>query len=163
MQYIVNFRAHQRFLQLAVVGVFLLHINACSIPVCCAPTPAQDPMGMVLQADDIDSPVLLSLLKQADDFISQQQWDRATTVLERAQRINNRQAEVWSRLAWISLQQNKVQQAIERARRANSYAVNNHELLAANWQLIADAYTALNQPQKALRAEQKSRQYGGVY
>ena len=103
--------------------------------------------------------MLESLLKQADIFIQQQQWDRATVVLERAQRINNQQAEVWSRLAWISLQQHKAQQAIERARRANLYAIHNNKLLAANWQLITDAYTVLKQMDKAAQARQTSQQY----
>jgi len=111
------------------------------------------------QAENIHSPVLVSLLKQADIFIKQQQWDRATVVLERAQRINNRQTGVWSRLAWISLQQHNAPQAIERARRANLYAANHHPLLAANWQLIAEAYAALKQPKRAAQAKQKSQQY----
>jgi len=158
MPYTVDLRAHQRFLQLIFLGAFLMLLNACSVPLCCAPEP-QDSMGLLQQADNIQSPVLRSLLKQADDFIEQQQWDRATSVLERAQRINNRQAEVWSRLAWLSLQQNKTQQAIEHARRANSYAAQNHKLLSANWQIIAEAYTVLNQTQKAAQAQQKSLQY----
>jgi len=143
--------------------VLLLQINACSMPVCCAPEP-QDSMGLMRQSENIDSPVLLSLLKQADVFIKRQQWDKASVVLERAQRINNRQAAVWSRLAWVSMQQGKAQQAIERARRANTYALHNKKLLAANWRLIAAAYGLLKQRDKAALAKQKSQQYAeGMY
>ncbi len=158
MQHTVYFRAFKKSVQIMACALLLSQLGGCSMPVCCAP-PALDPLEQLNRADRIDSPVMGTLLQQADARIGQQQWSQAASILERALRINSRQGEVWSRLALVSLQQGRFKQAIERARRSSSYAGDNTALLAANWQLMAQAYEQLGQEEKAQQARQKSQQY----
>ena len=159
MQHTVYFRAFKKSVQIMACALLLSQLSGCSMPVCCGPPPASDPLEQLNRADRIDSPVMATLLQQADERIGQKQWSQAASILERALRINSRQGEAWSRLALVSLQQGRFKQAIERARRSSSYAGDNTALLGANWQLMAQAYEQLGQGEKAQQARQKSQQY----
>ena len=104
------------------------------------------------------SPAIASLLQKADQSIEKQQWQQAIASLERALRINGKQAEVWTRLAVVYLGQYNPQQSIHMAKRSNSYSRNNQSLQAYNWLLISRAYTLMQNQHLADEASQKSRQ-----
>jgi len=104
------------------------------------------------------SPAITSLLQKADQSIEKQQWQQAISSLERALRINGKQAEVWTRLAVVYLGQYNPQQSIHMARRSNSYSRNNKSLQAYNWLLISRAYTLMQREDLANDASQKSQQ-----
>jgi tetratricopeptide (TPR) repeat protein len=97
-----------------------------------------------LQAIDGRLPAAIKIIiAQADAHINAKQWPKAIAVLERALRINPRQAETWSRMAWVYLFKNEFEQAIHMAKRANGYALQNPKLQAYNQRLIASAYLNL--------------------
>ena len=104
------------------------------------------------------SPAIASLLQKADQSIEKQQWQQAIASLERALRINGKQAEVWTRLAVVYLGQYNPQQSIHMAKRSNSYSRNNQSLQAYNWLLISRAYTLMQNQYLADEASQKSLQ-----
>ena len=66
------------------------------------------------------SPAVNALIGQADTLITQQRLDDAEVVLNRALRIDNRSASVWSRLAWICLESGCVDRARDYVTRSNS-------------------------------------------
>ncbi|MDH5766960.1 MAG: hypothetical protein OEZ38_13190, partial [Gammaproteobacteria bacterium] len=93
-----------------------------------------------------------------DQAIDDQQWQQAVVLLERALRINGKQAETWTRLSMVHLGQYNPQQSIHMAKRSNSYARNNTSLQAYNWLLISRAYTLMQRHEQASEAEMKSQQ-----
>lgn len=105
------------------------------------------------------SPAIASLLHKADQAIEEQQWQSAVALLERALRINGKQAEVWTRLSMVHLGQYNPQQSIHMAKRSNSYARDNNSLKAYNWLLISRAYNLMQRPEQAAQAAAKSQQF----
>ena len=104
------------------------------------------------------SPAITSLLQKADESIDKQQWQQAIASLERALRINGKQAEAWTRLAIVYLGQYNPQQSIHMAKRSNSYSRNNQSLQAYNWLLMSRAYTLMQRQDLAEKAIQRSQQ-----
>ncbi|MDH5471237.1 MAG: tetratricopeptide repeat protein [Gammaproteobacteria bacterium] len=104
------------------------------------------------------SPAIASLLLTADQAIEKQQWQQAIASLERALRINGKQAEVWTRLAVVYLGQYNPQQSIHMAKRSNSYARADKSLQAYNWLIMSRAYTLMQNQLMADEAVQKSQQ-----
>ena len=104
--------------------------------------------------------VIIALLGDADDFASKGQSDKAAATIERALRIEPRNALLWHRLAVIRLQQQQWQQAIAMARKSNALAAANTKLKSDNWGVIADAYEHLGNKQKAKEARNKQTSQG---
>ena len=84
-------------------------------------------------------PAVLALYSQAQQARQSQQLPRADALLERALRIEPRNAWVWQALASVHLTMNEVDQAENEARKSNSLARGNPYIAAANWRLIASA------------------------
>jgi len=80
--------------------------------------------------------VIQSLIQQSDQQYLNKDLSGSLATLERAVRINPRYAEVWSRMAQIYLQQGKVEQAKQHAKRSNSVIKNNAQLKAFNDNII---------------------------
>lgn len=133
------FLSAQTFVQL----VRLLTGGAISIVVFACSQPAMhSQMKGALPASVIDQtipPSIKNLVTTAEQQFNNHQTDDAIASLERALRIQPRQASVWSRLAHIYLQTGQPQKAIEYARRSNSYARNDHALQAFNQTIIQQA------------------------
>ena len=133
----------------------------------CAPTteiwdPLQDQSapastGIQRQTDRL-SPAMASLIQQADTKINYEQWPEAIAILERALRINPKQAEAWTRMAVVYLGKLEPEQAMQMAKKSNALAARDTALQAYNWKLIARAYEQMNQPDKARHAAGKSLQ-----
>lgn len=102
------------------------------------------------------SPAISVLIKQADLKIAQRQWSAAISIIERALRINPKQAEIWSRMAIAHLGDNNAEQAIHMAKRSNIYAGKNTQLKSYNWRLMSRAYKILNNLDAAKSAVLKS-------
>lgn len=107
------------------------------------------------------SAAIKPLISAADAHIKNREWSKSITILERALRINKRQAETWARMALAYKGKNEFEQAIQMAKRSNSYASQNTDLKAYNWQLISDAYLKLNKLDKSQAAAIKSQQLQG--
>ena len=138
----------------------------------CAITPSSDNWDPVRPAGEspkvgLDlstsamSAAMAALIDQADQAIEKQQWSQAATTLERALRINPKQAEAWTRMAVVNLGKNNPQQCIHMAKKSNRHAKNNPDLLAYNWLLISRAYQQMGRVEQAEAALTKSNQLQG--
>lgn len=125
------------------------------------PLPSTDPLKQEPVGRDRQSvsPVLRRLLAKAETARAQQNWTQSEAYLERALRIEPKNALVWHRMALVKLQQSKNNQAIQFASKSNTLARGDGGLKRRNWSVIADANTALNRPVKADKARRKSRGY----
>lgn len=101
--------------------------------------------------------VVIALLDEADLLANEGQSEQAAATLERALRIEPRNALLWHRLAVIRLQQQKWQQTIAMARKSNALARGDNLLQSKNWGLMAVAYEKLGDKQKANEARNKQR------
>lgn len=102
-----------------------------------------------------------SLLARADAAAAEGDWQRAGGSVERALRIDPRNPVLWNRLARIRLNEGVPEQAIELARRSNSYARGRPALMAENWRIIAQARRALGDAAGARAAEAEARRLAG--
>jgi hypothetical protein len=84
-------------------------------------------------------PAVVSLVARADDQMQAGDLGAAAASLERALRIDARNARLWSRLAAVRLEQGDFWQAAGLAAKSNSLAGDNPVLQAYNWRLIARA------------------------
>ncbi len=159
MQIYFSFRTYSVPVSLIVVlSVFSL--------VACAPQPEQ-----IRPGEDVESlPVVresvttgrinsavVALIKQADVMINQSRWPDASSLIERAIRIDSYQADSWTRMAIIYLGKENPEQAIQMAKKSNSLAKQNKLLQAWNWSLMSRAYAMMDKPDLAVQAAQTSQ------
>ena len=125
------------------------------------PLPSSDPLKQepIGGTRPSVSPVLRRLLAKAETSRAQQNWTQSEVYLERALRIEPKNALVWHRMALVKLQQSKNNQAIQFASKSNTLARSDGGLKRRNWSVIAEANTALNRPVKADKARRKSQGY----
>jgi predicted Zn-dependent protease len=95
--------------------------------------PAEQPAAELSQG----SGPVVALLDNARSHVDNKDWDKAAASLERALRIEPRNATIWHDLAQIRLQQRDYQQAETLAQKSNSLAGSNRGVQARNWDLIA--------------------------
>lgn len=126
-------------------------------PVVTVPPATQAPPP---RSDSAQQPAVVALLDAADRYDALGQRDQAAASLERALRIQPRDATLWHRLAKIRFEQGQLQQAQTLAARSNALAGNDRRLKAANWHLIADVKTKLGDPEGAARARRNAKQLG---
>ena len=100
-----------------------------------------------------------ALLDSADRHVKNNQLSEAGAALERALRIEPRNAGIWHDLAQIRLHQGEYQQAESLASKSNNLAGGNRSLQARNWRLIAVARKATGNTAGAEEAEARSSQF----
>ena len=83
-----------------------------------------------------------SLLAKAELREQQAQWEGAAALLERALRIEPRNARLWHRLAKVRLQQGRYAMAESLAQKSNALAKDDEELKQRNDELIDAARNA---------------------
>lgn len=164
-----------------VVPVFLL-LGACSSaptrhppPVIDGRTGQQVPVKPGMPVPE-DSPVVVTplpptaapsggavvaLLDQAEDYHAAGDINNEAATIERALRIDARNAGLWHRLAAVRLDQGRPQEAEQLALKSNALAGDNRALQVRNWELVARARWSLNDSDGAQKAEQKARDLGG--
>lgn len=81
----------------------------------------------------------------------------AVATVERALRIEPRNARLWNQLAHLRMDQQKPQLAAELAAKSNILAVADPELKKDNWLLIGHAKRAIGDMEGARTAERKAR------
>ncbi len=99
--------------------------------------------------------VIASLINDAEQYSSQGKTEQAVATIERALRIEPKNALLWHQLAAARMQQQQWQQAIAMARKSNALAGANRRLRSDNWALIAAAYDSLGDKKKAKEARNK--------
>lgn len=83
-------------------------------------------------------------------------FESAVSSLERAIKIQPRNAGLWQRMAELRLGQYKPLLALDLARKSNVLASDNRALKARNWKLIAEAQRLLGKPEAAVKAEEEA-------
>ena len=83
-------------------------------------------------------------------------FESAVSSLERAIKIQPRNAGLWQRIAELRLEQYKPRLALDLARKSNALASGNRALKSRNWKLIAEAQRLLGKPEAALKAEEEA-------
>lgn len=101
------------------------------------------------------SPVVKRLLASADQQTQVGNAEGAANSLERALRIEPRNAVLWNRLADVRFTQGNWQQAIQLAAKSNTLAANDQGLRRQNWYLMASAYDQLGDEQAAQKYRDK--------
>ncbi len=110
------------------------------------------PKGQVM------SPVAQGLLASARQQVETSNWEGAANSLERALRIEPRNAVLWERLANVRYEQRDWRQAIQLAAKSNTLAGTNETLRRQNWYLMANAYDLLGDNEKAQKYRDKLNQ-----
>lgn len=101
------------------------------------------------------SSVVRGLLASADSQQRAGDLDGAANSLERALRIEPRNAHLWSRLAEIRFDQKNWQQSVQLAAKSNTLAGRDSPLRRRNWYLMVNAYDQLGDTQRAEKYRQK--------
>ena len=125
-------------------------------------TPAAPPRAADLPPAEISregNQAVVALLDSADRYVKAGQLDQAGASLERALRIEPRNAGIWHDLAQIRLHQGQYQQVESLASKSNNLASGNNALQARNWKLIAAARKAAGNPSGAQQAEAQASQF----
>jgi len=148
-------------LKVITLLLFAMFLTACTTnstvrnvpPV--ANTPVQRPVPRPLPPQDrvIVSSVVRDLMKKAQNQRQSGDFDGAANSLERALRIEPRNAQIWSRLAGVRYSQESWKKAIQLAAKSNTLAGQNKTLRRENWYLMSNAHKALGN----VDAEQKYR------
>ncbi len=106
-------------------------------------------------------PAVLSLYRQAQDSRKAGRFDAALAQLERALRIEPRNAFVWQSLADVHLQLQHADQAESAAQKSTSLGRGNPFLDAGNWHLIAVARQARGDAAGAKQASARADALSG--
>ena len=99
---------------------------------------------------------VVALLDSAAGHVGNSQLDKAAADLERALRIEPRNAAIWHDLGQIRLHQRQYQQAEAMASKSNSLSPGNRSLQARNWRLISLARRSQGNSTSADAAEAKA-------
>ena len=105
-------------------------------------------------------PAVVTLLQQAEQQANDGDLESAAASLERAIRIDPRNAVLWYHLATVRLTQGEPMQAEQLASKSNSLAPGNYIQQSRNWLLIAQARRQLNNASGAATAERRARELG---
>jgi len=116
------------------------------------------PSGEGIIVDPVPKPVVsgnqavIALLDRARLDTGAGQREAAGASLERALRIEPRNAWLWHELAQLRLAQGQYGQAISLAQKSSSFAGRERRLRALNWRVIGDARIAQGNPSGAEQA-----------
>lgn len=122
-------------------------------PMPAAVAPTNDSVAL---SRDAASPALNALLDEAEKAIADNRLDRAASALERAMRIEPRNASLWHDLGQIRLYQKRYDEAELLATKSNTLAGGNSSLQQRNWQMIARVRRAQGDEIGAREAERQS-------
>lgn len=115
------------------------------------------PPKTVAPAASTESHAVLALLQEADASSASGHLDNSAASLERALRIQPRNALLWQKLAKIRLQQHQPGLAEDLAKKSNLLA-KDKALTGKNWSIIADARREKGDEQGASEADAKAKQ-----
>jgi predicted Zn-dependent protease len=110
-----------------------------------APLPDPDPRPALAREPAPDAApsggtgAVAELMAEADRQLVSGDADGAAASLERALRINARDARLWQRLAVVRLEQGHPVQAEAMAARSNGLIRGDRAMMARNWRIIAEA------------------------
>lgn len=95
---------------------------------------------------------VVALVENAHADLQAGRTANAAAALERALRIEPRNARLWHELARLRLAQGEYEQAEALAKKSSAWAGEDKRLRAANWRVIGEARAHRGDPQGALEA-----------
>lgn len=105
------------------------------------------------------SPPILALASEADQNIQSGRYDAAVVTIERALRIDPRNAVLTYKLASIRLKQEQPKLAEDLAKKAALLAGSDRDIKKRSWLLIAESKRLQNDPEGVEKALQKAMQF----
>jgi len=104
--------------------------------------------GTKKSSRNLESPIIRKMLRQADMAARNRQWSKAENYLERALRVDSKNAIVWQKLAEVKLAQDRPNQAIQFARKSIALASGNSRITKQGWSIVEESNRRLNRPSK---------------
>ncbi|MFZ0470021.1 MAG: tetratricopeptide repeat protein [Thiogranum sp.] len=123
--------------------------------------PPEQTVPVPLPPSSSSGGAVVALLDQAETYHRSGDIDNEAATIERALRIDPKNASLWSRLAAVRLEQGRPGQAEQLALKSNALAGEDTVLQARNWRLVARARWSVNDGSGARAAEKKARDLGG--
>jgi len=124
-----------------------------------APVPAPEPAPSV-RRESVPVPeegkAAATLLASARQNVRTGQFSQAEMTLERALRVEPRNARLWHEMAQVKFEQKDYGQAVQFCIKSNSLAGKDYDLIQQNWLLMEKAYLEQGEPEKARQARIKS-------
>ncbi|MCX5869049.1 MAG: tetratricopeptide repeat protein [Deltaproteobacteria bacterium] len=124
-----------------------------------APVPAPD-SGSSSRRESVPVPeegkAAATLLASARQNVQTGQFSQAEMMLERALRVEPRNARLWHEMAQVKYGQKDYGQVVQFCIKSNSLAGKDYGLIQQNWLLMEKAYLELGEPEKARQARMKS-------
>lgn len=117
----------------STLGFIILLLSAC------AGSPTTEKKDLKLGTEQDTRRATTSLLAKADTQEKAKHWEQAAALLERALRIDPRNANLWHRLASVRLQQGQYRLAESLAQKSNALAPDDVELQQKNLRLMDEA------------------------
>ena len=111
----------------------------------------------VALAAPVHSKAVQALLKRSEQQQQQGDLAGAVTTIERALRLESRNAHLWNRLAHLRYEQGRRNLAADLAAKSNALAGRDLGLKRDNWLLIANARRSVGDDSGARDAERKAR------
>ena len=118
---------------ISILGFIILLLSAC------AGSPTTEKKELMIRSEQDAHRATSSLLAKADTQEKAKHWEQAAALLERALRIDPRNAHLWHRLANIRFQQGQYQLAESLAQKSNALAPDDTELQQENLRLMDEA------------------------
>jgi hypothetical protein len=131
-------------------------VPAQQLPVNFIPPPQPSFSGPKNITESGASPAVLSLFKQAEQARAAKKFDHAESALNRALRIDPRNAFVWQALANLHLAQHQYDYAENEAQKSTSLGRGNPYIEAGNLHILADVREAKGDAAGALQARTKA-------
>jgi len=97
-----------------------------------------------------------TLLAGARQQMRAGEFSQAEIMLERALRVEPRNARLWHEMAEVKYAQKDYSQAVQFCIKSNSLSGKDYNLIQQNWLLMEKAYIELGEPEKARQARIKS-------
>ena len=150
--------------RLGILIAFGLGVIACSVapPVGEVPPPPQEATAPPPVIAPHGNPAVLALLESAQSQQQAGNYEQAAAALERALRLEPRNAMLWHRLAQVRLSQGQWRNAIDFAAKSNSLAGGERKLQASNWLVIAQAKERQGDREGAQAARARVEATGGT-
>jgi len=123
------------------------------------PSISRDPVPSDAPSSGADA--VVALMGDADRQLVSGDADGAAATLERALRIDSRDARLWQRLAVVRLQQGQPAQAEAMAVRSNGLARGDRDMMARNWRIIAEARRMAGNAAGAREADARANSLSG--
>ena len=128
-------------------------------PAVSAPTPAPEPTAPP-RRESVPVPeegkAAGTLLANARQNVQAGQFNQAEMMLERALRLEPRNARLWHEMAQVKYGQKDYGQVVQFCIKSNSLAGKDYGLIKQNWLLMENAYLQLGEPEKAKQARSKA-------